>query len=193
MNSFSKIISFFMLLMSFFILSCRGSAPIYHLREDVDMSFFKRAAVMPFDNLSNDKAAGEVVRHLVISELLASGLVDVLVPGEVMAAVNELDIKNISSLSEKQIKALGKLLKVEALIIGTVEQYGETRIGNVSAPEVTVTLMMADTGTGNIIWSITLTRGGAGFMARYFGAKAETMSETALAVVREALSTLKKY
>ncbi|MBI5055087.1 MAG: hypothetical protein HZB61_00525 [Nitrospirae bacterium] len=190
MNSFMKIVPVSALLIFLFISGCGGKAPIYHIREDIDFSYFKKVAVMPLDNLSNDRTAGEVVRQVVISELLSSGLVDVVVPGEVMAAVSELDIKNISSLSEKQIMALGKALKVEALMMGAVEQYGESRSGNISAPEVTITLMMADAGTGNIIWSITTTRGGAGFMARHFGARSETMSETVLAAVREAIRTL---
>ncbi|MBI4849739.1 MAG: hypothetical protein HY808_14410 [Nitrospirae bacterium] len=192
MNSFMKIVPVSALLIFLFTSGCGGKAPVYHIREDIDFSYFKKVAVMPLDNLSNDRTAGEVVRQVVISELLSSGLVDVVVPGEVMAAVSELDIKNISSLSEKQIKALGKALKVEALIMGSVEQYGESRSGNISAPEVTITLMMADAGTGNIIWSITTTRGGAGFMARHFGARSETMSETVLTAVREAIRTLAK-
>ena len=52
--------------------------------------------------------------------------------------------------------------------------------------------MMADTSSGSIIWSVTKTRGGAGFMARHFGARADTMSEAVLKVVREAIQTLYK-
>ncbi len=172
---------------------CRSSIPTFHIREDVDFSFIKKVAVMPLDNLTKERFAGEVVRQVVISELLASGLVDVVVPGEVMAAINKLSIKSISSPSAEQIKAIGKSLKVQAVIMGSVEKYGETRTGNISSPEVTITLMMADTSTGSIIWSVTKTRGGAGFMARHFGAKSKTMSETVLAVVREAIQTFTEY
>lgn len=171
--------------------ACRSSnPPTYHINEDVDFSFIKKVAVMPLENLTSDKSANEIVRHLLISEMLASGLADVVVPGEVIHAVNDLGIKNISSLNKKQIVALGRTLRVQALIIGSVEQYGHVRLANVSAPEVTITLMMADTGTGNIIWSATKTSGGASFMVRHFGAKSETISEAVLATVREALETL---
>ncbi len=53
--------------------------------------------------------------------------------------------------------------------------------------------MMADTSSGSIIWSITKTGGGAGFMARHFGTKTKTMSETVLSVVREAIETFTEY
>lgn len=180
------------LIFALFIISgCRSSGiPTYHISEDIDFSFYKRIAVMPLDNLTNEKFAGDIVRQVVISEILASGLIDVIVPGEVMSVVNDLGIKTVTALSAGQIKSLGKALGVEAVILGSVEEYGTVKLGSVNAPQVTITLMMADTSTGFIVWSITKTRGGAGFMARHFGARHETISETVLMLVRDAIQTL---
>jgi hypothetical protein len=101
-------------------------------------------------------------------------------------------MKSIKSLNAEQIKTIGNTLKVQAVVFGSVEKFGEVRIGNISAPEVTITLIMADTSSGSIVWSVTKTGGGASFMARHFGAKSETMSEAVLRVVREAIQTLYK-
>jgi hypothetical protein len=188
-----KCVLMFVLLFLLISSGCRGGGIIYHIDDNVDFSFIKRVAIMPLDNLTGEKTAGELIRQVVISELLASGLVEVVVPGEVLYAINRLNIKNISSPNEKEIKALGKALKVEAIIVGSIGQYGQIKTGSVSAPEVTITLMMADTGTGNIIWSITNTHGGASFLTRHFGADSETMSEAVLAVVRESIQTLFEY
>jgi len=194
MNVSKKYILIFMILITVMISGCiRANAPVYHINPDVDFSFFKDVAVLPLDNLTNNKASGEIVKQVVISELLASGLLDVVIPGEVMSAISELGIQNISSLNKSQIKALGKALNVEAVIMGSVDQYGEIRSGSMSAPEVTITLIMAEIESGNIVWSITLTRGGLDFMARHFGAKSETMSEVVQGVVREAIQTLVAY
>ncbi len=173
---------------------CGGRGiPAFYISHDIDFSFIKRVAVLPLDNLTNEKFAGDAVRQVVISELLASGLVDVVCPGDAIAAIESLKLKPGQSLSAEHIKAVGKSLKVQAVIIGAVNKYGEIREGNISAPEVAITLMMADTSSGSIIWSVTKTRGGAGFWARHFGTRAETMSEAVLKVVREALHTLYKY
>ncbi|HBH61882.1 MAG TPA: hypothetical protein DDX85_09130 [Nitrospiraceae bacterium] len=176
----------------FVVSGCRSEIPVYHMSEDIDFSFYKRVAVVPFDNLTNDKYADEIVRQVVVSELLASGLVDVVFPGEVKNAIAELGIKSVSTLTANQIKALSNNLKAEALIVGAVEEYGEVKMGNISAPQVTISLMMADANTGSIVWSITKTRGGASFMARHFGARHETLSETVLLLVRESIRTLYK-
>ena len=194
MNLLKKHMLAWILLTMFIVSGCGGKGvPSFYINPDFDFSFVKRVAVLPLDNLTNEKFAADAVRHVVISELLASGLVDVVVPGDAVAAVDNLKLKPGQSLNADQIKALGKSLKVQAVIIGAVEKYEEARMGNISAPEVTITLMMADTSSGSIIWSVTRTRGGADFWARHFGARSETMSETTLKVVREALHTLYKY
>jgi hypothetical protein len=181
----------FMILLLFVVTGCRGNTvPVYHMSEDIDFSFYRRVAVLPFENLTNDRFAGEIVRQVVISELLASGLVDVIFPGEVKSAMSEMGIKSVSSLTKEQITALSEILEVEALIVGSVEEFGNVKMGNVSAPQVTVSLMMADAGTGSIVWSVTSTRGGASFMARHFGARHETISETVLLLVRQSIQTL---
>ncbi len=193
MNLWKKYILFLMMLIMLMVSGCRSNVPFYHINPDVDFSFFKNVAVLPLDNLTNNKAAGQIIKQVVISELLASGLVDVVIPGEVMSAISELDIQNISSLNKNQIRALGNALNVEAVIMGSVDQFGDVKSGSMSAPEVTITLMMAEVESGNIIWSITLTRGGLDFMARHFGAKSETMSEVVQGVIREAIQTLVEY
>jgi len=177
-----------------FFNCCGGKgSPSFYINRDVDFSFFKRVAVLPFENLTNERFAGAMVRQVVISELLATGLVEVSVPGDPIDAIENMRLKPDEPLSAEQIKALGKKLKVEAVILGAVEEFGQVRYGNVSAPEVSITLMMADISSGSIIWSVTKTKGGASFWSRHFGARSNTMSETVVEVVREALQTLFEY
>jgi hypothetical protein len=169
-----------------------GGAPSFYIRQDYDFSFIKKVAVLPLDNLTNEKFAADAVRQVVVCELLSTGLVDVAVPGEAETAVDKLGLKSIRALSAEQIKTLGNTLKVQAVVFGAVDKFGEVRIGNISAPEVTITLMMADTTSGSIVWSVTKTGGGASFAARHFGARSETMSEAVIRVVKEAIETLYK-
>ena len=114
----------FMFLFLLVTSGCRSSGIIYHINENVDFSFIKRVAVMPMDNLTNEKSANEIVRHVVISELLASGLVEVVVPGEVMYAINRLNIKNISSHCCKN--TTNKIIEVDAVNQTIRTQSGAT-------------------------------------------------------------------
>jgi hypothetical protein len=172
---------------------CGKGTPSFYINQDVDFSFIKRVAVLPFENLTNERFAGNMVRQVVISELLATGLVEVTVPGDPIAAIENLRLKPDDPLSAEQIKTIGKNLKVQAVILGAVEEFGLVRYGNISAPEVSITIMMADTSSGSIIWSVTKTKGGASFWSRHFGARSDTLSETVLEVVKDALKTLFEY
>jgi len=189
-----KIFGLVSLVITLFIsLACAGrGTPSFYIRQDYDFSYIKKVAVLPLDNLTNEKFAADAVRQVVICELLSTGLVDVAVPGEADAAVDKIGVKSIRSLNAEQIKAVGNVLKVQAVVLGAVDKFGEVRIGNISAPEVTITLIMADASSGSIVWSVTKTGGGASFMARHFGARSETMSEAVIRVVREAIQTLYK-
>lgn len=170
--------------------ACRTPAPVAHISPDMDFSTIKRVAVLPFNNLTNERFADEFVRQVVISEFLASGLADVVSPGEVVHTLETQNVRSPTALSAAQIRALANTLRVEAVVMGSVDRFGEVHSGAVSAPEVTVTLMMADASSGAIVWSVTKTRGSAGFLARHFGARSDTLSETVLHVVRDAVGTL---
>jgi TolB-like protein len=183
------IATFFALLMNW---GCKTSEMTYHLAEDVDLSFIKKVAVLPLDNLTNDRFAADAVRQVVVTELLLTNIVDVALPGDTVAAVEKAGIKSVSSISAEKIKELGSALKVQAVILGAVERYGEIRSGSFTAPEVAITLMMADTASGSILWSVTKSSVGDSFMARHFGARSDTLSELTVKVVRECVMTLGK-
>lgn len=184
---------FLMFLLAPILTGCAGSVTSYHIKENVDFSFIKRVAILPLDNFTSNKSASEAVRQVVTTEMLASGFVDVVVPGDVMAAISSIGVKSISSPSVEEIRALGKFLRVEAVVTGSVDNYAEVRRDNVTVAEVSITLMMVDTGAGDILWSVSKTSPGAGFMARHFGARTPTLSETTSNIVREGIATLSSY
>lgn len=183
-----------MMLAVFSLTGCRStpSTPV-HIQENFDFGSIKKVAVLPFENLTNEKSADGAVRQVVINELLVSGLVDVSVPGDAVTAMEKAGIRNTTSLSADQMKTLANTLKVQALVFGSVERFGEIRVGTFNAPEVTVTIMMADVSSGSIVWSVTKTETGDSFVARHFGARSDSLSETMIRVVREAVRTLTKY
>jgi hypothetical protein len=55
-----------------------------------DFGFVDKIAVLPLENLSSDNQAGERATRILITELLASGAVDVVEPGEVRAALGRV-------------------------------------------------------------------------------------------------------
>jgi TolB-like protein len=154
-----------------------------------DIGDIKRVAVLPFENFTSDEYAGEKIRRIVITELLSRGI-DVIEPGEVTRILRELGVRSLGSIKVSEIQEIGKKLGVEAVMMGSVEAFGISKGISVTYPEVTINLTLIETSSGNIIWSIRHTSGGASFWTRHFGSEGISLSEAARKVVKEAINTL---
>ena len=182
---------FMLLALSFLIIvsGCVSGNPKYYVRQQVDYKSIKRIAVLPFETLTSDEFAGEKIRQSVITELLSKGI-DVIEPGEVTRTLVELKIRSLGSIKTADIQNIAKTLGVEALMMGSVEAYGISKGISVTYPEVTIHLKLVEASSGNTIWSVCHTSGGASFWTRHFGAEGISLSEAASKVVKEAIDTL---
>lgn len=172
------------------LAGCAGMAPATYVHPNYDFSLVKKVAVLPLENLSSDQAAGEKIRKIAVTELLATGIVDVIEPGQVNRILAQQNIQNPATMSPEDFKKVGGALGVQLLVVGSVETYDRITIGGVQAPEVTLTMRGVDVESGTIVWAASHTQGGATVMARLFGLTGDSLSEVARKTVREAVVTL---
>ncbi len=170
---------------------CAGVRTTRYVNPEFDFGFVQRVAVLPFENLANDRQAGVRATRLFITELLSSGAVDVVEPGEVRAAMNRILGVDYPPTTE-QVLALGKELGVQSLILGSVNESAETRSGTVVIPVVTLDVHMVEVETGTAVWAATHTEKGGGFGARFLGSGSEPISETTRRCVRVLVKELVK-
>jgi TolB-like protein len=168
---------------------CGCAQQQHFVRQGTDLEHIRSVAVLPFENFTRDDFAGEKIRRIVITELLTRG-VDVTEPGEVTKLLRELNVMTLRSIKTKEIQKLGETLEVDAVMSGSVEAFGISKGINVTYPEVTINLMLLDTGSGKIIWSVRDSTGGASFWTRHFGAEGISLSEAAQKTVKEAIDTM---
>ncbi len=171
------------------IIFVGGCSSKHFVRTQTDMSKIRRIAVLPFENFTSDEHADEKIRRIVITELLSRNR-DVIEPGEVTRLLRELKIKSIGSMKTTELQDFGKTLGVEAVMMGSVEAFGIGRGVSVAYPEVTINLRLIETSSGNIIWSMRHSTGGADFWTRHFGSEGMSLSEAAGKAVRETIATL---
>ena len=129
-------------------LACASAIqPTRFVNPEFNFGFVEKAAVLPLENLTNDQQAGVRATRLLITELLATGTVDVVEPGEVRAAFESVGDRRRIPTTE-QIVEMGKRLGVQAIVIGTVTQSESLRSGTVAIPVVTLDVHMLETETG---------------------------------------------
>ncbi len=141
----------------------------------MDFGAVRSIAVMPFMSLARDPVVADRVRDVFINKLLATGAVYVLPIGEVARGASRAEIQNPSAPSPEEVVKLGGIIKVEAIITGTVREYGEVRSGTASSNIASVSLQMVETQTGRVVWSASSTRGGVNIWDRLFGGGGKPM------------------
>ncbi len=148
-----------------------------------------KIVILPIENYTSDDHAGDKIRALLTIDLLSRNI-DVIEPGEVIVVLRELKIRSIDSVTGKDIKKIGKILRADAIMTGSVGTFQVSQGIAASYPEVSLSLRLLDSKTGSIVWSTWDTTGGADFWTRHFGVEGATLDETARNIIKEIIDTL---
>ena len=185
-------------LQSFVLCGC-GSAPLVFLNRSFDFNYIESIAVIPFENLSQSQGAGQQATLMFVTEMLSLGSFDIVEMGETSKALTELNQARSGgapapgTLDVQQIIQLGKRLKVQGLIFGTVGEIREYfRSGGYSAPTITMDLRMVETETGTTVWAASHTESGSNWLSTLFGVASISTSETMRKCIHNILKTLVK-
>lgn len=171
------------------LVACAGGHDTY-IDPIMDFGIVKTVAVMPFVSLTRDPVVAERVRDVFITRLLSTGAVYVVPVGEVARGVARVEIQNPGTPSPEEILKLGGLIKAQAVVTGTVREYGEVRSGSVSTNIISLSLQMIETQTGKVVWTASSTKGGVNIWHRLFGGGGQPMNEITLKAVNDLINRL---
>jgi len=156
----------------------------------MDFAAIRTVAVMPFENLSRESQAGERVRDVFANSLLSTGAVYVIPAGEVSRGIARAGILNPAVPSGEEIAKFAGIIKVDALITGTVTEYGAVTSGSATANVVSMNVQMIETQSQRIVWTASATEGGISIWDRLFGAGGKPMNDVTMAAVNNVLDKL---
>ncbi len=154
----------------------RESVRVTYRDANMDFGQIQTVAVMPFTNLSRDPTAADRVRDVFMTMLLATQGVYVVPPGEVARGISRAGIATPATPTADEVVKFVSLGKADAVITGTVREYGEARSGTASASLISVSLEMMEGQTGKVVWSASSTKGGVTTLDRMFGGGGEPMN-----------------
>lgn len=168
---------------------CAHSGLTY-VHPDVDFSYIRRAAVVPFQNLSSDHLADERLHTIFLMEILKEDVLEIVDSRETVSAMQAAGLRPGSSLKPEQVVSLGERLEVDAIFFGVVEEYGVSRVDRKRGPEITAVFGMWETETGVVVWQSQVHENGASFWGKIFGGGTDDLYEVSRETVRKALRTL---
>jgi hypothetical protein len=187
----SKIIILPVLIIS--LIACGPSSRLTYFHDpDMDFGSVRTVAIMPFENLSNTQMAADRVRKTFANSLLATGAIYVIPLGEVARGINRAGITNPAAPSREEIARFVGIVKVDALITGTVTEYGTVRSGQASANVISFSVQMIEVQTQKTVWTASTTKGGISIWDRLFGSGGEPINVITLEAVEDVLNKLFK-
>ena len=159
-------------------------------REDVDISYITKVAVLPFENHTKDEFAAQRMRDITITQVLAMRLFDVVDKGVVDSALSDFAIEPEKPIDSPILRRLGKRLGVDAFIMGEVNDVGEDRRGSMSFPTVSLTMRLVDSKAVLVLWRASGHKSGYSTLSRLLGIAPKDAFEVSLELVREMLMTI---
>ncbi len=169
--------------------ACASSKETYR-DANMDMGAVYTVAVMPFINLSRDQLAGDRVRDVFTTMLLADGRMYVIPGGEVARQISMAGVSNPVAPTNDEVIKIGKMLKAQAVITGTIREYGEVRSGAASANVISLSVQLTEVDTGKVVSSVGVTKGGIGLTERLFGGGGEPMNDVTAKAIKDVIKKL---
>lgn len=170
---------------------CAGTGAYVTYRDpNMDFGSLQSVAVMPFGNLSRDTNAADRSRDVFMTMLQATGAVYVVPPGEVGRGTSRVGMASPASPTAEEVVRFAKIVNADAVITGTVREYGEVRSGSTSANVISLSLQMMEAQTGRVVWSASSTKGGVTTTDRLFGGGGEPMNVVTQKAVNDLLDQL---
>ncbi|OGW40854.1 MAG: penicillin-binding protein activator LpoB [Nitrospirae bacterium GWD2_57_9] len=157
------------LLLAVVLAACGPVATDVFRDESMDFAAIRTVAVMPLSNQTRETLATERVRDVFATTLLSTGAVYVIPPGEVNRGISRAAIAEAAFPAPEDIVKFGSIVKVDAVIIGVIREYGEVRSGNSTSQVISLSMKMIETQTGRVVWSASSTQGGISFKDRLLG------------------------
>jgi TolB-like protein len=171
----------------------RGGAVIRYINPEANFSYIKKVAVLPFNNMSDDRFAGERVRNTLTVDLMSRGVFDVMERGEVSKVMGLIfraagfEEGRALEIDKETLKLLGEKLGVQAVILGSVDEY--VGKGGRSAV-VTLSVRMLDSSSGIVLWQVKSTATGSSTWRQIVGIEEVDRSALTTKAVKKALDTL---
>ena len=168
---------------------CGG--PMSYVHPTADLTYIATVAIVPLKNLTQERGAEGKVMNVVAAEVLRRGVFDVVELGEVTKVLREEGFREEEGVISKTIaERAGKRLNVQAFILGSVQEYGVSRAGGGTYPEVSLSLKLIDATSYKILWEATDSKKGGTVLDRLLGIGKKSPSDLSKELVEEMFDTL---
>ena len=156
------------------------------MRENTSLAHIQTVAVLAFEGGGDAPR----IREFTMTQLLASGIFDVVDKGRVDNLLAQEALAEGAPLDPATMRRLGQRLNVQGFILGSVQQVSASR-GSAVFSEITMTLRLIDSETGTLLWQASGRGSGYSLTDRLFGMAPKDSFEVTMALLRDLFATIR--
>jgi TolB-like protein len=170
-----------------------ASGPRVFVNPDADMTFYRKVAVLPFTNLSEERFAAARLTRAFVTELIIANRFQIVDEGEFRTALEKIGGEpNIEgNYDPGKLKEAATQVEATGLIRGAVTEYKLVRSGSSEHAVVSFDAEMVDVATGAVVWRISVTKRGKGRVPVIGGSGTRSFGQLTQAACEDAVSKLK--
>lgn len=152
----------------------------------------KKVGVLPFVNESGRRGAGEIVTNTFVTVIFKSKIFQVEEKGNIDRFLTQEKLKTINTISLEQLRRLGERMKIDAVFIGTVEEFtGGDQGERLATPAVTIRVRLVDTRSGRILWTALNRRTGDDYITAFDIGRINSVSSLTKQMLSEVVETIR--
>lgn len=143
---------------------CAGSSHRLYVNPDADMSYYKRVAVLPFENLTQERFAGDRLTRSFVTELIIAERFDIIEPADFWTILEKAGATpgGAGNYDIKKLQEAATGAGVSAIIRGAVTEYEMQRNAGGEIPALAFDVEMTDVATGKVVWRTSIAKRGRG-------------------------------
>lgn len=129
--------------------------------------------------------------NIFVTEVFKSGKFQVEEPGNVLEFMIREGITSIGEIDVENLKMMRGYLDVDAVIIGSVDEYDDGLTMFPPVPVVAITVRMVEPDSGRIIWSAKNKRSGEDYVSLFGIGRVRPISALTKRVINEMIGSIR--
>lgn len=143
------------------VVGC-ASGPRLYVNTQADLTYYKKIAVIPFRNLTNERFAGERVTRAFLTELVMTEHYEIVDQNEFAAVLDKIGGNpGFEGIYDPvKVKDAATQIQATGILRGSVSEYSIQRDGTTETPVLAFDAELIDVATNNVVWRGSVVRRG---------------------------------
>ncbi len=146
--------------------SCGPAIRVY-VNPQADLAFYKKIAVLPFNDMATSQMAGARVTRAFVTEMILTNRYEIVQPEDFVSALRRTGIvrQQDGTYDPDKLKDAATQMGVTGILRGAVSEFQMSRSEGGEIPVIAFDAELVDVASGKVVWRSSIAKRGKGRVA----------------------------